>query len=309
MNRVFKTKWSTAHQQYVVTDEHHATKGKASKSAVAIAVAALMSAGAASAAYMAPNAYHEDGFVATSNANLDAAKASWESEEYQSDWGLTAMKASSAYALGFNGKGVKVGVMDSGALLQKHPDLAGDRFTGTHVTGHYGASGNRYPQQVFDGGKGQPYEKDEAFDVTGEWMQGVNDSHGTHVTGTVGGNRDGNVFHGVAWGADIVVGNTGATDNNNYGPFQDYDFFHAGWKAVANDLIASNGADRGGVINNSWGTNIRIMVLQELVKDADTQKLVWQNVKNKDGSLIIQKPGEKLPEGSVTDPTQEGAHR
>ena len=36
MNRVFKTKWSAAHQQYVVTDEHHATKGKAAKSAVAI---------------------------------------------------------------------------------------------------------------------------------------------------------------------------------------------------------------------------------------------------------------------------------
>ena len=31
MNRVFKTKWSAAHQQYVVTDEHRATKGKASK--------------------------------------------------------------------------------------------------------------------------------------------------------------------------------------------------------------------------------------------------------------------------------------
>lgn len=309
MNRVFKTKWSTAHQQYVVTDEHHATKGKASKSAVAIAVAALMSAGAASAAYMAPNAYHEEGFVATSHKNLDAAKASWESKEYQSDWGLTAMKASSAYALGFNGKGVKVGVMDSGALLQKHPDLAGDRFTGTHVTGHYGASGNRYPQQVFDGGKGQPYEKDEAFDVTGEWMQGVNDSHGTHVTGTVGGNRDGNVFHGVAWGADIVVGNTGATDNNNYGPFQDYDFFHAGWKAVANDLIASNGADRGGVINNSWGTNIRIMVLQKLVKDEKTQELVWKNVTDEKGNLTIQKPGQKLPDNPVTDPTQEGAYR
>ena len=44
MNRVFKTKWSAAHQQYVVTDEHHATKGKAAKSAVAIAVAAFMMA-------------------------------------------------------------------------------------------------------------------------------------------------------------------------------------------------------------------------------------------------------------------------
>lgn len=47
MNRVFKTKWSAAHQQYVVTDEHHATKGKAAKSAVAIAVAAFMMAAGA----------------------------------------------------------------------------------------------------------------------------------------------------------------------------------------------------------------------------------------------------------------------
>ena len=38
MNRVYKTKWSAAHQQYVVTDEHHATKGKAAKSTLAIAV-------------------------------------------------------------------------------------------------------------------------------------------------------------------------------------------------------------------------------------------------------------------------------
>ena len=60
MNRVYKTKWSAAHQQYVVTDEHHATKGKAAKSAVALAVAALMMAAGAQAAYMDP------GFVATS---------------------------------------------------------------------------------------------------------------------------------------------------------------------------------------------------------------------------------------------------
>lgn len=50
MNRVFKTKWSAVHQQYVVTDEHHATKGKAAKSAVAIAVAAFMMAAGAQAA-------------------------------------------------------------------------------------------------------------------------------------------------------------------------------------------------------------------------------------------------------------------
>ena len=301
MNRVFKTKWSVAHQEYVVTDEKHTTKTKAAKSAVALAVAALMlGAGAASAAYV------EKGFVAQNSEQFNEAVASWESEEYKSDWGLTAMNASTAYGLGFRGQGVKVAVMDSGALLQKHSDLAGDRFTGTHVTGQYGSSGNRYPQSVWNGGEGQPYEKGEAFDVTGEWMQGVNDSHGTHVTGTVGGNRDGNVFHGVAWESDIVVGNTGATDSNNYGPFQDYDFFYAGWKALADDLNASNGAERGGVINNSWGTNIRIMALQQLVKN-DKGELVWKTVK-KDEQSIIQKPGQALPDGD-NDPEKEGAYR
>ena len=160
-----------------------------------------------------------------------------------------------------NGGNTKVAVMDSGALLA-HPDLSSDRITGSHVTGKYGSSGNRYPQSVTTDG-GLPYEEGQEFDVTGNWMAGVNDSHGTHVTGTVGANRDGSQFHGVAWGADVIVGNTGATDNNNYGPYQDHDYFLAGWSALADDLVASNGmigdTIRGGVINNSWGTNVRII--------------------------------------------------
>ncbi len=269
MNRVYKTKWSAAHQQYVVTDEHHATKGKAAKSAVALAVAALMMAAGAQAAYMDP------GFVATSADEVKAAQKSWETSEYQKDWGLAAMNASKAYALGFHGQNTMVGIMDSGALLQKHSELAGDRFHATHVTGQYGSTGNRYPQSVSSTNKGQPYEKGEKFDVTGNWMAGVNDNHGTHVVGTVGANRDGSEFHGVAWGSDILSGNTGATDNNNYGPYQDHDFFHAGWKAMADTLVAANGAERGGVINNSWGTNIRT---KEVYKwSAEKEDWVWDH--------------------------------
>ena len=253
MNRVFKTKWSVAHQEYVVTDEKHTTKTKAAKSAVALAVAALMlGAGVASAAYMEP------GFVAKNSTQLEQAKESWETAEYKKDWGLGAMHASTAYALGYHGQGVKVGVMDSGALLQKHPELSGDRFTAASAKGEYGSDGNRYPQEVgSDGQGGLSYHKGDKFDIDGNWTEGVNDSHGTHVTGTVGGNRDGNEFHGVAWGADIVVGNTGATDNNNYGPFQDYAYFKAAWTGVAEEVAKANG-ERGGVINNSWGTNTRV---------------------------------------------------
>lgn len=258
MNRVFKTKWSAAHQQYVVTDEHHATKGKASKSAVALAVAAFMMAAGAQAAYVEP------GFKATSSAAIAEAQRSFETAEYQKDWGLAAMHASKAYALGFNGKGVTVGVMDSGALLNIHPDLMGDRFSVSKAEGVYGSIGNRYPQAVDKdkGAIGNPFDTKTEFNIDGNWKEGVNDSHGTHVTGTVGGNRDGSEFHGVAWGSHIIVGNTGATDDNNYGPFQDSKYFYTAWNNLADAITESNkkagNPDRGGVINNSWGTNTRV---------------------------------------------------
>lgn len=187
-------------------------------------------------------------------------KASWETDEYKKDWGLAAMKASSAYALGFHGQGVAVAVMDSGALLQKHPELAGSRFHAVSASGQYSTTGDRY--QPIDGvndifGTGH-YEAGESFTIDGNYIANRNDTHGTHVTGTVGANRDGSEFHGVAWGSNIYVGNTGGTDNNNYGPFQDYGYFLAGWSATAQALINANGAARGGVINNSWGTNLRV---------------------------------------------------
>lgn len=171
------------------------------------------------------------------------------------------MNASSAYALGYNGAGIAVGVMDSGALLYKHSDLDGDRFHAVKVDNQsYGSSGNRYPQHTTDDGV---YTPDSEVPVSGEWQMGMNDSHGTHVTGTVGGNRDGNVFHGVAWGSDVYVGNTGGTDDTNYGPFQDPQFFYQGWNAIAKELSAANkfsdGTTRGGFINNSFGTNTRVV--------------------------------------------------
>lgn len=211
--------------------------------------------GAAQAAYMDP------GFVAANSAQVEQATQSWETGEYQKDWGLTAMNASTAYALGFNGSGVAVGIMDSGALMQIHPDLAGDRFHAVTVKDQsYGSSGNRYPQHTVEDGL---YNPDSEVPESGQWQSVMNDSHGTHVTGTVGGNRDGSQFHGVAWGADIYVGNTGGTDDTNYGPFQDPQFFYEGWSAIAEDISNANrfedGTTRGGFINNSFGTNLRVV--------------------------------------------------
>lgn len=256
MNKTFKTLWNDVRRCYIVANEAQKSHGKPSKSAVvAVAVAAALGATAASAAYV------ESGFVAQNNAQLEQAKQSWETQEYQKDWGLAAIKASSAYALGFHGQGVAVGMMDSGALLQKHPELAGDRFHASHASGNYGTTGNRYQTEVpgvgdvFGNGD---YSAGEAFETDGNWVAHVNDSHGTHVLGTIGANRDGSEMHGVSWGSEIYAGNTGGTDNTNYGLIQDYNYFLAAWSGVAKDLIAYNGEDRGGVINNSFGTNLRV---------------------------------------------------
>lgn len=246
MNKCFKSLWNEARHAYVAASEVTRARGKRSKSSIAVSATLALAAGMASTGASA--AYVETGVIG------DAA--SWETAEYQKDWGLGAMHSSAAYSLGFNGSGTLVAVMDSGALLS-HPELSDGRITGTHVTGTYGSTGNRYPQSAADDG-GQPYTKGEAFDVTGDWMAGVNDSHGTHVTGSVGASRDGSEFHGVAYGANVIVGNTGATDSNNYGPYQDHDYFYAGWKALSDALVEANGEKRGGVINNSWGTNTRI---------------------------------------------------
>lgn len=242
MNRIYKTVWNASRGQYIASSEAHKSHNRG-KSALVLAVAAASML----CVTFAHASYVEKGKLGD--------KASWESVEYKKQWGLEAINASSAYAMGYNGKGIKIAVMDSG-VLQSHPELNTPRITVTHVTGTYGSSGFRYPQQ--DGDKGA-YKKGDKYDVNGAWMPEINDAHGSGVTGVMGANRDGYGTHGVAWGADIVSGNSGGTDNTNYGPFLDHDFHYAGWKALADDLIATNGAKRGGVINNSFGTNTRIV--------------------------------------------------
>ena len=259
MNRIFKSVWSSARGCCVAAGENAKSRGKGSRSKLTIAAAAAAMIAGGMALNASANAYVESASLATSKDDFSTAAKSWETEEYKKDWGLGAMNSSSAYALGFNGQAVAVGVMDSGALLEKHPDLAGRRFHASEASSVYGSTGDRYPQSWSSPGRYEAGKSvTESGVIDGNWIAGTNDAHGTHVTGSVGANRDGSEFHGVAWGADVWVGNTGGTDDTNYGPFQDYTFFYNGWKALADNLITANGADRGGVINNSFGTNLRV---------------------------------------------------
>lgn len=118
--------------------------------------------------------------------------ASWRTAEFMRDWGLQAIGAEYAYAAGFSGQSIRVGLVDSG-YLATHPQLDPNRYTGVLVNG-----------------------------VPGAWNGSYNDGHGTHVSGTVGASRDGSIggtnnFHGVAFNANVFMGNTGKTDGVLYG--------------------------------------------------------------------------------------------
>ena len=193
--------------------------------------------------------------------------ASWETQEYLKDWGLTSMNASTAYAMGFNGRGVNIGVMDSGVLLN-HPEFQDGRIHTVKTVGTYHTNGMRYPDAAYGNGpinKDEPvkngkrnfdktdsgkFTKGEAFDVDGSWHKYTNDAHGTHVGGTMAASRDGNEMHGVAFGANLYSTNTGGNDNMTYGPNQDYSFFLKGYTALADAGVKA--------INNSWGSNRRV---------------------------------------------------
>ncbi|WP_348749569.1 autotransporter domain-containing protein [Pseudomonas rhodesiae] len=160
--------------------------------------------------------------------------ASWRSAEYLSDWGLDRLRANEAYAAGIDGSGVKIGALDSG-YDANHPEADKARFHPVTATGTY-----------VDG---------TPFNTTGA-LNPNNDSHGTHVTGTLGAARDGVGMHGVAYNAQIYVGNTNANDSFLFGPSPDPKYFKAVYSALVDSGVRA--------INNSWGSQPKDVSYQTL---------------------------------------------
>ena len=150
--------------------------------------------------------------------------ASWRSTEFLRDWGLERMQADQAYAAGITGKGVKIGALDSG-FDAAHPEFASDRYHPVRASASY-----------VDG---------SLFTVDGP-LTPNNDSHGTHVVGTMGASRDGSGMHGVAYNAQLYVGNTNKNDSFLFGPNPDPRYFKAVYDALADAGVRA--------INNSWGS-------------------------------------------------------
>ena len=95
----------------------------------------------------------------------------WETPEYHAQGGLGLIQASTMYARGGTGKGVTVGVVDTGASPD-HPDL-------------------NYASTLHD-----------PSDPNGDGID--RNGHGTHVAGIIAGRKDDAGMHGVAYEASIA---------------------------------------------------------------------------------------------------------
>ena len=207
-------------------------------------ISAVLLAGAAGPALAQSSAVPEAGgqYVSadgTRTGDRAAAEATWRADgEFQADWGLDAINADAAYALGFTGRDIKLGVVDSGTWAG-HSEFSkpGKLITVT-------SEGIRSIDDTYN-----PFKAGDVFRLDGgmPWFQGKRiESHGTHVGGTMAAQRDGKGMHGVAFDAVLMAAN-----GEGLGPSSGYvDTLDPAIYALELDQLVAAGVR---VINNSWG--------------------------------------------------------
>jgi autotransporter-associated beta strand protein len=149
--------------------------------------------------------------------------ASWRTAEFLRDWGLRAIGAEFAYAAGFAGQTMNVGVVDSG-YFATNPNNIPNPIPVGWLPEHQDVNGvDRWISVTATGGTSGP--------TPGFFNQSYNDTHGTHVSGTTAARRDGGAaplqvtpnqpvtsdMHGVSFDANVSFGNTHKTDSVYYG--------------------------------------------------------------------------------------------
>ena len=177
------------------------------------AVAAAASGGSAKTVTVAGSGSGAGGGSGGGNENLDTAV--WETTEYNANYGLGAINASTAYARGFTGDGVTVSVLDS-PFDTNHADLQ------ANLTTAYDA---------FDGGS-----------TVSCPTNGCISSHGTHVAGTIGAVKNDTGMHGVA--PDVTIKPVKIFGN---------DLSFVTTSQLVNAIAAGSGSGIA-VMNNSWGS-------------------------------------------------------
>lgn len=134
---------------------------------------------------------------------------------------LDLINAAGAYAQGYTGKGVTVGVPDAGTVNFSHPEFSGKT------------------------GSGVVFDELESSDVPLTWEE---IRHPTHVAGIAAADKNGFGMHGVAYDADIACS---SVIRHYYvdGRFESCSSFY--------DYYLTNPDIK--IINNSWGTNLYLL--------------------------------------------------
>jgi subtilase-type serine protease len=138
------------------------------------------------------------GFLCATSAAQAQSAASFLTPEYYASGALAQIDAASAYALGFTGRGVAIGIVDSGLDARNPEFTAAGKFLGGY---NFGTS-----QRFLTGQNG---ETDTVY------------HHGTFVAGMAAASRDGVGMQGVAFDSGLYAMST-------------LNFVRSGW----NDLVA-----------------------------------------------------------------------
>ncbi|MEM1487523.1 autotransporter domain-containing protein [Stenotrophomonas geniculata] len=201
--------------------------------------------------------------------------ASWRTDEFNADWGLAATNADHAYARGLTGTGIRLGVFDSGTGLD-HPEFAGKNHRSLRLADVL-ADGSLCGSEVL-AGPDACFTSDGnqvAIDYTlidpayrdllnrNGYFEGPGyNVHGTHVSGTIAANRDGNGMHGVAFGADLTVARLFANSVNYLTVVERNGGLYLDSKSVAGlgasdsifpQLYAQLNEQHVRAVNHSWG--------------------------------------------------------
>jgi len=240
----------------------------------AVAGAVLLTAGAVQAQASAPTStpyYKADG---TRTANYTEALQSWRADaQFGIDYSKGYLGLEHAYALGLSGKGVTVGINDSGVYWD-HPLFKG-RANG------------------LDTGASDSLGNNGSISSIEPWH-----SHGTHVAGTAVGSRvEGELMFGNAYGATIFSSTIHFLGSNySFGP----EYFSGRPVADAMDnLMATAAGNHARIINNSWGVSQRSVLhnasLAQINSFFDRYKTQitsqpWENI-TKNDTLIVMSAG------------------
>jgi subtilisin family serine protease len=186
------------------------------------------------------------------------------------EWGVAKIGAPAAWAKGYTGQGVTIGIVDTG-LDATHPAIKA-HYRGTNADG---TQTNDY--NWFDAAAGKPVPYDDG-------------DHGTHVAGTAAGGTDGHVI-GVAPGAKIIAAKAilGSGYNTTEATLRALQFMLAPTDVNGNNPKPALGAD---IVSNSWG-------------NADlsdpTFLETWADMKAA-GTIMVTAAGNDGPGGKVSPP-------